>query len=172
MTPASDPSKPVRRVLVIGIGNPDRGDDGVGPLVTMQLAGRLPPEVAIVARHGDMLALIDDWIGIDAVVCIDACAPDGQAGRVRRFDLTADDLPRDVAPVSGHALGLGEAVALARRLGCMPEQMVVYAIEGACFNVGAPMSYAVTDAARLVADQVIDEVRSLQHVLAEGTSNA
>ena len=28
------------KVLVVGIGNPDRGDDGIGPLVATRLAGR------------------------------------------------------------------------------------------------------------------------------------
>lgn len=48
-------------VLLVGIGNPDRGDDGVGPLVARQLLGRVPPNVAIIERTGDALALIEDW---------------------------------------------------------------------------------------------------------------
>ena len=64
--------RPLRRVLVVGIGNPDRGDDAVGPAVVQVLAERLPDDVLMRTRSGNMLALIDDWAGFDAVVCIDA----------------------------------------------------------------------------------------------------
>ena len=56
----------VTGLLVIGIGNPDCGDDAIGPLVARLLVGHVPPEVAIVERAGDMLGLIDDWSGRDA----------------------------------------------------------------------------------------------------------
>jgi len=32
-------------VLVVGIGNSDRGDDGVGPAVARRLRGRVPPSM-------------------------------------------------------------------------------------------------------------------------------
>lgn len=46
-----------RNVLVVGLGNPDCGDDGIGALVALSLAGRLPADVPVVVRSGDMLAL-------------------------------------------------------------------------------------------------------------------
>ena len=55
----------VTGLLVIGIGNPDCGDDAIGPLVARLLAGHVPPEVAIIERAGDMLGLIEDWTGRD-----------------------------------------------------------------------------------------------------------
>ena len=39
----------VRR-LVIGVGNPDRGDDGVGDEVVRLLAGRTPPDVGLLRQ--------------------------------------------------------------------------------------------------------------------------
>jgi hydrogenase maturation protease len=75
---------PVRKILVVGAGNPDRGDDGIGPVVARQLARRLPADVTVLTRSGDMLALVDDWAMFDAVFCIDAAAPIGVPGRVHR----------------------------------------------------------------------------------------
>ena len=109
-----------RRVLVIGLGNPDRGDDAVGALVVRSLAGRLPGDVTLRERSGDMLALLDDWAGYDAVICIDAAAPSGAPGRIHRLDPAVDTLERDFAFASSHAYGLAEAVALAGQLGLMP----------------------------------------------------
>lgn len=150
------------RVLVAALGNPDRGDDGAGLEVARLLDGRLPPEARILARRGDMLSLIDDWAGCDALICIDAAASrDAEPGRIHRIDLTREELPQDLSFTSSHAFGLPEAVALARALNLAPPSIVVYAIEGRCFDAGAPLSPEVLAAASEVADRVADEIRGL-----------
>jgi hydrogenase maturation protease len=148
-------------VLVIGIGNPDRGDDGIGPLVARRLKGHVPHGVSILERTGDALALIDDWAGRDAVVLVDASAPAGTPGRVHRIDLRADVLPPDVALSSTHALGVTEAVALADTLGLLPACVIAYAIEGADFTPGAPLSKEVAAVAGTVAARVAAELDDL-----------
>jgi hydrogenase maturation protease len=151
----------LRKVLVACLGNPDRGDDGIGAAVARALAGRLPEGVGLVVRCGDMLALIDDWAGFDAVVCVDAAAAAGTPGRIRRIDLGCENLPVDVGATSSHAFGLAEAVQLARTLHSAPAHIVVYAVEGASFETGAPMTAAVAAAADDVARRVTDDVRRL-----------
>jgi hydrogenase maturation protease len=159
-------------ILIVAIGNPDRGDDGVGALVATRLAGRLPPEVAVVARRGDMLSLIEDWAGIDAVVCIDAASPMGEPGRVERIDAVAGRLPRGVSFASSHAFGLAEAIALAGALGSLPGTVIVYAIEGACFEGGAAITPDVTAAAAKVADLVLAEIGRLRRNAGKVMSDA
>jgi hydrogenase maturation protease len=149
------------KVLVACLGNPDRGDDGIGPKVAQALKGRLPAGAALVVRKGDMLALIEDWAGCDAVVCVDAAATMGTPGRIHRVDLARETLPAETAPTSGHAFGLAEAVQLACTLERAPATIIVYAVEGACFDAGAPMTVAVAAAADEVARRVIDEARRL-----------
>jgi hydrogenase maturation protease len=75
-------------VLVVGIGNSDRGDDGVGPAVARRLRGRVPPGVSVLERGGDALALIEDWEGVPSVIVVDAVAPITEPGRIHRHDLT------------------------------------------------------------------------------------
>jgi hydrogenase maturation protease len=162
MTSAAEPMAPSRSVRVIGIGNPDRGDDGVGALVVGELAGHLPADVSLLVRSGDMMNLGDDMAGIDALVCIDASAPMGEPGRIRRVDLATGALERDMSFASSHAFGLADAIALAQALGVASKDIVVYAIEGACFDTGAPITPAVTTAAQTVAGQVVTEVHRLR----------
>lgn len=150
------------KVLVVAIGNPDRADDGVGALVATRLAGRLPPDVTLVARRGDILSLIEDWASIDAVICIDAAAPMGGPGRIHRIDARAGELPHGVSFASSHAFGLAEAIALAGALRSLPGIVIVYAIEGASFDGGAAMTAEVTAAAAEVADRVVAEVGRLR----------
>jgi hydrogenase maturation protease len=147
--------------LVIGVGNPDRGDDGIGPLVIRHLAGRVPDDVALMHLSGDILALIDDWAGRAAVILIDAAAPGSSPGAIHRIDLRHDALPTELSLSSTHGFGVAEAVALARALGTLPEQLIVYAIEGANFAPGAPLTQAVAASADTVAARIAAELHQM-----------
>ncbi len=163
---------PLPKVLVLGLGNPDRGDDGVGAVVAQDLPDRLPADIAIRTRSGDMLSLVDDWTEFDAVVCIDAAAPIDTPGRVHRIDLATHALPRDLALASSHAFGLADAIELARTLQLVLPHIVVYAVEGRCFDGGACLTPEVAAAAATVAEQVVAEVGRLRRHEAEGRSDA
>lgn len=149
-----------RTVLVAALGNPDCGDDSAGALVAQRLAGRLPTGAQLVTRRGDMMSLIGDWAGFEALICIDAAAaPGAEPGRVRRLDLSEGDLPQDLSFTSSHAFGLPEAIALARTLDLAPRTIIVYAIEGRSFDTGGALSPEVEAAATEVADRVAAELR-------------
>lgn len=143
------------------LGNPDRSDDGIGEAVAERLAGCLPDGVALMRRSGDMLAMIEDWAGFDALVCVDAAAPLDAPGRIHRIDTACEDLPRDLAFLSSHAFGLGEAIAIARTLGLAPRRIIVYAVEGRCFDGGAAMSPEALAAVAPAAEQVAAEAARL-----------
>ena len=119
------------------------------------LAGRVPPEVTIIERAGDMIGLLEDWTGRDAVVLIDAAAPITTPGSIHRIDLLREPLPIGLSLASTHAFGVADAVALARALGQLPERLIVYAVEGCRFEPGAPQSPEVVAAAEEVAARVV-----------------
>lgn len=158
---AGGPVSP-RKVLVVGLGNPDRGDDGFGAQVVRDLAGRLPPDVSVRTCRGDVLNLVDTWAGFDALICVDAAAPMQSPGRVHRIDLAEQALPREMCIASSHAMGLAEAVELARALGQAPGDMVVYAIEGVRFETGEGLAPEVAAAVASVAERVIAEAERLR----------
>ena len=163
MSGTIDRRSAARNVLIVGLGNPDRGDDGIGAMVAKALAGRLPSDIALLARSGDVMSLIEDWAGYSALICVDAAAPMGAPGRIHRIDLTRDELPAETLFTSTHAFGLADAVRLARTLQLAPQEIVVYAVEGGNFEVGAPMSPEVAAAIGEVADLVVGEVGRLSN---------
>jgi len=146
------------RVLVAGIGNPDRGDDGVGPAVANRLRGSVPAGVRILERSGDVLALIEEWDGFFAVVVVDAAAPIGRPGRIHRLDLTGQALSVGLARSSTHAFGIAEAVELARNLGRLPGHLIAYLVEGERFEIGASLSPGVAEAVDRVAERILLEL--------------
>jgi hydrogenase maturation protease len=157
--------------LVIGVGNPDRGDDAVGLHVARRLAGLGLPGVAVEEAGGDTLALLERWAGAARVVLVDAAAPLARLGaaaplarpgRIHRLEPLAGPLPRDLALGSTHAFGLAEAVELARALGRLPRRMTIYAIEAASFAPGAALSPAVAAAVDELAGRIAADISENQ----------
>ena len=159
-------------VLIAAIGNPDRGDDGFGPAVADRLRGRVPAGVRVIERAGDVLGVIEEWAGFSAVVVVDAAAPISQPGRIHRLDLHGQSQSPLVAFARGstHAFGIAEAVELARALGRLPRHLVVYLVEGERFDIGAPMSAAVSDAVDGVAQTILAELSRGSAALQEGAA--
>ena len=129
--------------LVVGIGNADRGDDAAGLLVADRIE-RWP-----VVSRSDCSDLIDIWDGHDDVVVVDAMRSGSTVGTVTRLDVAHDPVPVRTFG-SSHSVGLAEIVELGRVLHRLPERLVVYGIEGARFETGAPVSAEVIDAAEKV----------------------
>jgi hydrogenase maturation protease len=128
--------------LVLGVGNPHAGDDGVGPAVIAALRADPPPGATLaLAEPTDLPALLE---GAAAAVIVDACRSGADPGALLRFD--AADLPAGPFALSTHGLGLSAALALARALGALPPVCAVVAVEGRAFGPGDPMTPAVAAA--------------------------
>ena len=132
--------------LVIGIGNAARGDDAAGLIAAQRLGG--------LEHEGESLALLDIWDCAESVVVIDAVRSGAVPGTIHRFD-AAEPLPATLrSSTSTHAVGLAEAVELARALGRLPAQMTVYGIEGERFEAGTGLTPAVSAAVDAVVNAV------------------
>lgn len=132
--------------LVIGVGNPWRGDDGAGIEVAQRAGG--------VAFEGDGTGLVDAWAGADDVIIVDAAAPGSAPGSIHRFDAAAAPLPADSLRSSSHHFGVADAIELARALDRLPRVLRVYAIEGENFRAGRELSPAV----RAAVDALVAEL--------------
>lgn len=143
-----------RRTIVIGIGNPDRCDDGAGRSVAQSLRGRMPAHVEIAELDGEATSLLALLEGADAAVLIDACLSDSAPGTVQRFDVRHAPLPNARFNLSTHGLGLADAVELARSLGQLPASCVVYAIEAGSVGQGRTLSAPVAAAVDIVSARV------------------
>jgi hydrogenase maturation protease len=140
-------------ILVIGIGNPDRGDDSAGLAVAKRIsAADLPGEVTVRELFGDQLALIDEWTGATHVFVVDAVSSGGTPGTVYRFD-AAGALTERFRHRGTHTFSLADVVELARALDRLPRHLTGFGIEGAGFAIGAGLSPPAAAA--------VDEVTSL-----------
>jgi hydrogenase maturation protease len=144
--------------VVIGVGNPDRGDDAVGHLVTHLLRSRIPANVRVVEHHGEATPLLGALESADHAWLVDAAQSGAQPGTIHRIDCAASDRLVPRGSLSSHGFGVAEAIALARVLGTLPPDCIVYAIEASQFTPGAAPSPAVTRAAHQVAERILAEL--------------
>jgi hydrogenase maturation protease len=132
---------------VIGLGNAVRGDDAAGLLAARAVGG--------VELEGDPSALLDLLDGAPAATLVDAVASGAAPGTVHRFDASAEPLPASLrSSTSTHAIGLADALELARALGRLPRRVIVYGIEGAAFAAGDAVTPAVARAVEHVAAEL------------------
>jgi len=147
-----------RLPLVIGVGNPNRGDDGSGLEVARALKPRLAGKARVEECSSEGIALLELWRDADRVLVVDAVVSGAVPGTVHRFE-AGDGFSPGVHPAtSTHGLSLAEAVALGRGLGCLPRQLVVYGIEVGGLDVGASLSPPVVRGVREAADRIEAEL--------------
>ena len=132
-------------VLILGVGNVDRGDDAAGPLVARRLRG-----LGLDAREhsGEGLSLMESWTGAEDVIVIDAVVTGAPPGTISVWDARGVGVVRDAFRCSTHAFGVAEAVDLARTLGRLPGTLIIYGIEAQDFQPGHPASGAVLAAVK------------------------
>ena len=144
-------------ICVIGIGNELRGDDAVGLHVVRALAG---VDATLVECEGEPVGLIAAWDGYERAILVDATESGAEPGTVRRLPAGEKPLPPELRRSSTHLLGVAEAVELARALGKLPAETVVYGIEGAGFDLGASLSPQAAAAVEIVVAAIRREVES------------
>lgn len=148
--------------VVIGVGNPYRRDDGIGPAVAAAVAARHVPGVRVLSCAGEMTQILDAWTDAGIAVVVDAALVDvaagGTPGEVRRCGL---DEFVEATPFSSHELSLRKTYELAQALDRAPDAVVVVTVavddtghgEGLSPPVAAALPRAVDVVLRILIQQ-------------------
>jgi len=154
-----DPSDEVRRILILGLGNPLLGDEGIGVRVVEELKGlELPNGVTVVEGGTAGLGLIGLMEGYQRVIIVDAADMGHPPGRIVRFTPSEAQLKTAEAPLSLHQIGLGEVLALAEALEVAPAELVIIGIQPGRVEGGAGLSPEVEGAIPQIIRVVLDEL--------------
>ena len=145
------------RVVIIGVGNAFRGDDGAGIAVAQRLAEQVPAGTQVLEESGEGAALAEVWKGAQLAIVVDAIQSGATPGTIRRFDARQGPVGDEPPSRSTHGFGISSAIELARALNELPPQLIVYGIEGQDFALGEKLSPAVQEAVPQVAAQVLSE---------------
>jgi hydrogenase maturation protease len=135
-------------IAVIGCGNPNRSDDGVGIEVIRRLAPHAGTRVKLLDAGTDGMAVMFAARGCTTLIIVDACATGSEPGTV--FEVPAE---RVAAPYRAsytlHDFRWDHAVDAGRKLygAGFPADIIVLLIEASSLAFGRELSAAVTGAA-------------------------
>ncbi len=154
----------VAPVVVIGIGNPMRGDDGVGPAAIdlLRQAGHLP-DTEFMVMDGEATRLVEAWQGRRLALVVDATVLGSTPGSIHRIEAGVDQLPGWSSGASSHSTGLADAVELGRALDRLPQQLIIFGIEPADITLGAELSDAARTALPELVRAILNELATPQN---------
>ncbi len=150
-------------LTVIGCGNRNRSDDGVGPVIVELLNERLrdfrAPNINIFDTGSGGMDVMFRARGSSELIIVDACTSGSVAGSI--FELPAEALrvPHDPI-VNSHEFKWQHAIYAGRQIYAQdfPKHIRVILIESAHTGIGLQLTAAVSDAASRVAEQLFSEL--------------
>jgi hydrogenase maturation protease len=148
-------------VLVVGVGNEYRHDDGAGLVVARELRARAIPQAVVVDVRSESTNLIEIWQEVCAAVVVDAVRSDAPPGTVFRYDAINEPIPAKLFHNCTHTFSIAQTVELARALYRLPPNLIVFAIESKNFEMGVGLSPEVHRCVPSVVEQVVSEIARL-----------
>ena len=145
--------------LIVGLGNPLRGDDGIGArAIQMLLAETLPKGIEVVEGGTQGLGLVSLMEGWRRVILVDAANVDRAPGEFVRFTPQDARLLGEDQYISIHNAGLRDALLLAETLDLLPGEIVIYGMQPANLDWDDALSPEVEAAMPELVKSILDEL--------------
>jgi len=145
-------------IAVIGCGNPNRSDDGLGGQVVRRLAPRAGPQVKLLDAGTDGLRVMFAARGCRTLVVVDACRTGAPPGTV--FEVPAEVVAAPHTPTLtlhdfrwNHALYAGRVMYGPE----FPSDVTVFLVEAGSLGFGLELSPEVQGA----VDQTVTRIERL-----------
>lgn len=151
---------PPASTLVLALGNPDRGDDGVGQAVIRSLteAGGLPPEVEVL--DGGLAGLETCLLlqGRRQALIVDAADMGLAPGQWMSLEVGPELLAGELRPGVLHSAGLRESLQLAHALNALPERVTIFGVQPDGIGWGPGLSRTVEQAVPAVGAAIRERI--------------
>ncbi len=155
-------ASPVKKVVVLGVGNLLRQDEGVGVHAVRVLAsGPCAQHAAMVDGGTAVFEALSDWQDIDKLVVIDALRSGKEPGSIHRVSLR-DVADRDAPALSVHEHGLLDQLGLLQQAGLRVGEIVIYGVEPGETGWGTELSDAVAECLPLLEVRMARELGWIQ----------
>jgi hydrogenase maturation protease len=154
--------------LVLGVGSPLCGDDGVSIQVLELLKQHELPEDVVLLDAGtpgfEMVCQLQEWaqVGGGQVTIVDAVNMGEMPGVWRRFTPEEVRLIASGEHLSLHQVDLADSLALADALGVLPEKIVIYGIEPACTDWKMELSPEVSAVVPELVKDILGELEEIR----------
>ena len=145
-------------VLVLGIGNILMKDEGVGARAAQAMQELdLPEGIEVFDGATQGADLIDVLADREKVVVIDAVQAPVPAGTIMRFG-SESFARRNVTMMSLHQVGILDALAMTRHMGCAPKEVIVIGVKPKEVSLGLELTEEIAEVVDTLVDLVLIEL--------------
>jgi hydrogenase maturation protease len=160
-------------VLVVGLGS-SHGDDQAGWFVAETLASQFSGVEGVVVRRATVPLDLLDWLDhVDALHICDACENSGEPDGLHRLiwsnghDLNSsgtvcsqtDRREKGIRRPGSHDYGLPDVLKLAGITNRLPRDVIIWAVEGCCFEPGETMRPETRAMAMKAVTAILEELK-------------
>jgi hydrogenase maturation protease len=152
------------RVLLLGLGNPIMGDDGVGILVVRTLKQRVHarPDLEFKELSVGGIRLIEEMLGYETVFIVDSIDSKETSGQIREF--SPEQFKQSQYESSPHTTNFATALELYKRLepSRVPSSIRIFTIDiDSHFIFSDKLSRPVQTAAIKLVEQIAKEIEQI-----------
>lgn len=160
----------ILKILVAGIGNRLRGDDGFGSFLAEKLLEKqLPSNVTVVDYGLASMKVIHDLPEYDVVIFLDAISKGYPPGTIYKVeirpedieDLSEEDVQKGAFIASYHELDLDLLLAVAKSWNFLPKKVLIIGVEPKDLSEKIGLSEELTNIFRKVEEIVLEEIKSI-----------
>lgn len=144
-------------IIIVGIGNPYRGDDAAGWAVIDGLMETVGSVIKLVKQRGDIAELIDIFGQYKTVYLVDACRSNVSVGTWQRIDVQKQSIIEENPQTSTHGFSVSQAISLAKNLDQLPYKLILYVINGDSYTISDKFSPSVAKSVDLVVKAILNE---------------
>ncbi len=151
-------------ILICGIGNKLKKDDGIGPYVIEELEKRVLPSNVSLADFGTSgFKAALEISKYDKVIFVDAIQQGKQPGQVYRITLNKEELSQRPSltsfTVSLHESDLEGILATTALVNNYPKEVVAIGCEPKDLSFGLSLSREIKRAVSKIIDLILDEIK-------------
>ena len=154
----------MKKIGVIGIGNPLRRDDGIGIVLLeklIEIKDEFPDGIAFIDGGTGGMNLLHLLVRFDVVVIIDAVNFDGNIGESKLF--TTEDVysKKTQINISTHESDILKIIYLSRKLGENPDEIFIFGIQPKDTSYGQDFSSELQQKVEPLSVSLQNEITSI-----------
>ena len=162
------PSSNMKKIGVIGLGNPLRRDDGIGLVLLEKLAERkheLPDTIQYIDGGTGGMNVLHLLARFDIVFIIDAARFNAAAGYGKFFTLQEIKNNRTSLPPSTHGSNVLEIICLSKNLDEAPKHILFFGVQPKDTSVGTELSKELQQNIGKLVTKLMREVTNIYEEL-------
>lgn len=154
-----------KKTVVLGVGNPLMGDDGIGSHVARELKRRTGamPDIDVFEAVISPMSVVHIIANCERVIIIDCARMGRNPADICRFSPEEAFSLKSLPGVSLHESDLLNSLEISRMLGECPEDVVILGIEPGGISFGEHISPQLEDRIGEYVDAVLEEIDGERH---------